>query len=224
MMGQKMTDSGTVNRLVSVTLAPRSGDTLAITYRIDSISTTTTNPQAKQLVAGQQGKSLAGTISPLGGVYALDLQNADSAQAMLRLALDSYRYFLPRVPSRAVKVGDSWADTVKQKFDNAGISGGSTLIVTSRVVGDTTVGGRAAWRVERMGNVTIEGSGDQGGQPLTLEGKGTVNGSSFLSPNGIYLGADETQNMDITVQAPGMGLTIPISQKIRSHTELVSGA
>jgi expansin (peptidoglycan-binding protein) len=122
-----------------------------------------------------------------------------------------------------VKVGDSWTDTVTQKFSNQGIQGTSTLVVTSRVLGDTTVAGRGAWRVQRSGMMTTTGSGSQGGQPLVLEGHGQLNGTSYVSPRGVYLGSEEMQTAQLTVQAPAMNMTIPISQRITSHTELLSG-
>jgi hypothetical protein len=221
MMGQRTTDSGTVTRIVSVALAPRAGDTLSVTYSVDSIATTTTNPQARDLIMAQKGRSASGTLSPLGAPYTFEAPTVDSAQAMMRMAMESYRNFFPRLPSRSVKAGDTWADTVTQQFANGGLTGSSRLVLTSRVVGDTTFAGSAALHVARTGEITITGSGSQGGQPLELEGQGTVNGSAYLATSGLYLGADESQSMDITVQAPAMSLTIPITQKITSRTELV---
>ena len=220
MQGQKMEDSGTVMRVITVALQPQGTDALGFTYRVDSA--TTTHPQAKEMVAQQQGKQVTGTVSPLGNVLTINVP-VDSTQPMLKTQLESYRYFLLRLPNRDVKVGDSWTDTVTQKFSNQGIQGTSTLVVTSRVLGDTTVAGRGAWRVQRSGMMTTTGSGSQGGQPLVLEGHGQLNGTSYVSPRGVYLGSEEMQTALLTVHAPAMNMTIPISQRITSHTELLSG-
>lgn len=221
MMGQRTTDSGTVTRIVSVALTPRAGDTLAVRYAVDSIETTTANPQAREMIMAQKGRTASGTLSPLGVPHSFESPVVDTTQQAMRMAMESYRHFFPRVPSRAVKSGDTWADTVTQQFTSAGLSGSSRLVLTSRAVGDTTFAGSAALRVERTGAVTMSGTGSQGGQPLELEGQGTVNGSAYISLTGLYLGSSETQSMDITVQAPAMSLTIPITQRITSHTEII---
>jgi hypothetical protein len=155
-------------------------------------------------------------------VLTFDPPPADSAQPMLAAAMESFRYFLPRVPAGALRVGAAWADTVRQPFSSQGITGTSTLVVASRVVGDTAIGGRPAWRVARTGEVTMSGTGMQRETELALEGTGRLTGESWLDGRGIYLGAEESQTMDMRVEAPKLRLTIPISQRITSRTSLVS--
>ncbi|MEJ7810569.1 MAG: hypothetical protein WKG32_09205 [Gemmatimonadaceae bacterium] len=218
MMGQKKTDSLSSVQLLSLDLAAKGKDSLAFTLTIDS--TTTSMAPAQAELAKLNGKKVTGAMSSLGKVASF-VAPVDSASPTKGQEFESLRNFMLRFPDRNPKVGTSWVDTTNTPINNQGITGHATIIITSKIVGDTTVAGQKAWRVQRTGTTAVSGAGTQNGQALVLEGKGTLNGMSYVGANGVYLGANSTQNQEMSIQLPAMGMTVPITQTVSTMVEMV---
>lgn len=215
---QKMSDSATSVQVISVALAPKAKDTLRFTYTIDSLRTSMA--EAEALLAGMRGKQITGTMSLRGDVFTFE-PPADAASQMGGQEYQSLRTFLIHFPNASLRAGVTWVDTVSNKFSTMGIDGTETTIVTSRVAGDTSIGGQKAWRVERAAAVTLSGTGNQNGQALVVNGTRTVQGVGYVSRDGVYLGANSTQQAKTTINAPGAGQSMVISQSATTKIERV---
>ena len=224
MAGQTMSNTMTMTQVIGVQLAPGSGDSLAVTFTVDSVGIQSEIPQAQAMAQAEAdkliGAKVAGTVSPLGAIGALEWTNADSANTGGDLSM-GFRNFFPRLPRPALEAGMTWTDTTNSKFDANGIDGTATSVVTYTVEGDTTVNGRQAWRISQKGTVTTNGVGNQQGQELALSGGGSIEGTNVVSKDGLYLGGDSRLDQNMTVQVVAMGMEIPVTQKITSKVRMV---
>ena len=158
-------------------------------------------------------------ISTLGKVYSFQLPTVDDG--MGGQSFEGFRSFLVRFPSAAVKPGLAWTDTTELKNSANGADLTTQVISTNKVVGDTTVNGEKAWKVQRTAAITTSGSGSQGGQAFVIEGKGTGTSTEYVSVKGVYLGSNGSQNADMTISVPGAGMTIPMTRVATTKVELV---
>jgi hypothetical protein len=210
----------TTTQVVTVQLARRSRDTLALTVTVDSIEQGSTLDAPKQDLSWARGVKLTGTISPTGQVYAFDAPaNADGN---LRGLYDGFRFFLPALPS-SLAAGASWADTARQRTGKRGEfdSVSTQKVVSSRVTGDTTYAGQRAWRIERTGNLSLSGQGSEAGKTLRVAGDGTIKGVQYVSASGVFLGARATQIMRLVESFQDTGEGPASTQTIRSEIQPV---
>src|SRR5690606_30515136 len=109
---------------------------LSFTFTVDSVSLSTEVPQAQAVAQAEadklKGKQVTGTLSPLGEVLTITGPTADAAGEQLA---SGFRNFFPRFPSAAIRAGMTWTDTVSAGFNNNGIEGTSTTIVSYTVEG-----------------------------------------------------------------------------------------
>ncbi len=211
-MGETQENRTTSVEELTLDLTRASTDTLRFTFTVDSISLQSTVPGAGD-GTGLKGRRVSGRVSPRGVIHGFD---ADSTGLDLS---PGYRNFFVRVPAGALAQGRSWTDTVRVTLDQGGLDGTAVTITESRVVGDTTVAGQKAWRVDRSATIAMSGIGNQGGTDIVLEGVGTARGTAYLGVNGVYLGATASQQLDMKVQMPAASMTIPITQTSTTTVE-----
>ena len=204
-MGQTQTGTTTTVEEFTLDLRPGGRDTLRFTYTIDSASQQANPPAAEPPML--KGRKISGQISARGLVHQFDKDTSGAEDISA-----GYRNFLPQIPATGLKVGATWADTLRTPFTQGGINGTTQSIIVSRVTGDTTIADQRAWRLERTGTLTMSGTGSQQGTDLVLAGSGSATGASWISTTGVYLGASSTQTLELTVQVPMANLTIPIKQ------------
>ena len=59
---------------------------------------------------------------------------------------------------------------------------------------------------------TIQGNGQQAGQPFEVSGTGLRNGVDFLAIDGRYLGSQSQDSTNMTISLPIQAMTIPRTQ------------
>lgn len=207
-------------QLLTVVLAPKSRDTLALTITIDSIDVSSTDMDTqKPDLSWARGSKLTGTISPTGHLYALAPTDASSAN-LLALAA-SFRHLFVPFPSQPVHVGTTWADTARDQvrhrssFDSVM----TETIITYKIAGDTTYVGQPVWRIERSLAISVAGDGKEGGNALHLDGDGSAKGVQYVNPGGVYLGSKSTQTMRFVESFKETGEGAPQTQTIKSTIE-----
>ncbi|HEX6966659.1 MAG TPA: hypothetical protein VF166_12735 [Gemmatimonadaceae bacterium] len=215
----------TTEQLVTVGLAPQSSDTLRFTVTLDSVNVSSTLAAPAPNLDRFRGVTITGKISPQGKVYGF--QPAASAGDVetdnLYRALDeAFSRFFVEFPPRPLSVGSEWNDSSTERAQRNGFDVTTTTITTTKLVGDTTVGGKHAWSVKRTSTVATTGQKTEAGAPMHLDGDGTISGVHFVSDDGIYLGSRSTQRVNLTLDAGGgAGQQAPIRQTITSKVELV---
>jgi hypothetical protein len=218
-----MTYTVTTTQVVTVTLARKSRDTLALTITIDSADVDSPDLDTpKPDLSFERGVTLKGTISPTGHIYEFgspaEVGNATLATANRAALYKSFQHFLPAFPAPDVHVGLTWSDTAQtRELHRSSFDSVVTQTVTTWKVGaDTTIAGSHAWRLDRSSTIELSGDGTEAGQVIHLDGDGSIKSASFVNPAGIYLGARSSQNVRFVSSFKETGEGAPQSQVIKT--------
>jgi hypothetical protein len=209
----------TTNEWIAVEIAPQSKDTLKVGITVDSIRISSTLDAPPPDVALLQGAKFTGTMSPRGHIFALQPAGGSTDPKLGATAVALKRILLP-LPGRALAAGTSWADTVVEHPKMGTINITSSSVTTYKVAGDTTVGGKHAWRIDRYTTIAQLGKGTEAGQPLEVSGSGSITGMHFFSDAGVLLGGTSTQRTDIQ-EKMNESEGAPIQQTFKSTVELL---
>jgi hypothetical protein len=214
----------TTTQVVTVTLAQKSRDTLALTVRVDSVDVQSDFDAQKPDVSFERGATFAGTISPTGRIYAFGSHasaNGTLTSSNLAALGKSFQHFLPVFPSPDVHIGLTWSDTAEQhELHRSSFDSVVTQTVTTwKVAADTTVAGSHAWRVDRSATIAMSGDGTEAGQTIHLDGDGSIKSASYINPAGIYLGSKSSQNVRLVSSFKDTGEGAPQTQSIKTVIE-----
>lgn len=220
LQGQTMDAELRTRHLLTVDVARKAKDTLAIGFTWDSASITTVGPVPTPDLSKVAGTKSSGLASPAGEVYSFDPGQA-LAEGMP--TMEEFEHFLPVVERTNKKLGDTWVDTLTIDGNRNGMQVNTTMIVTSTYAADTTFAGEKSWRIHRNLAFTVAGVGQQQGMALTIEGTGTGEREDYISSKGVYLGSELTQSSTSTVSLPANGMTIPMTTTVTSRVERVKG-
>ncbi len=219
-MGQRNELEVSTLQVISVTMAARTADSLAVSLRVDSSSATTTAPISLDEVAQIRGLTVEGMMSPQGRFYRVNTPS-DTSAILASAAEGLSQFLIPLMPN--ARVGSRWSDTTITTAERSGIEVVTRAIARSHVLGDTTVSGQRAFRIQRDVEIQMSGAGTAEGQSLMIEGSGTINGLYVISAAGQYLSSRATQSMKNVVTVPAAGLSIPITQTSETRVERVGG-
>jgi len=209
----------TTTQLVTLNLAAQSRDTLRFDITLDSVAVATKFDAPQPDVRHLFGDKLTGLISPQGKVYRFDPPAGTTDPDLIAL-YRAFRRFLVSFPAKPVAAGTSWADTTTEHVDKDGFAVTARAISLTRVTGDTTVNGKQAWRVVRHTDIVQSGQSSSApdSERVTLMGQGSVNSIHVLSHDGVYLGSQSTQRIDLTMKN-AISESAPITQTIKSTLE-----
>jgi hypothetical protein len=201
-MGQKQEVEISSSQRLTVGVTRRSGDSLGLSVRIDSIAVRH-SAIGDVDVSTMQGLTINADLARDGlvrAVHAPEGVDANLADQIARL--------MPRVRA-SLKVGAVWADTLAGEVLQGGLTLQRKVVTTSRVVGDTVANGQKAWRIAREAQTSVAGSGEVQGQPMTVEGNGTGTGTWVVTGAGAFLGASlsDTMATKVTMAANGIEVT-----------------
>ena len=199
---------------LTVNLANQAKDTMVATVTLDSLSVKSAQgaPDLSRLL----GSKFVSYMSPTGRVYST--RAAEGADPMLAQVTDNVARFLPTYRSD-MKAGMTWSDTVSGKVSQQGLELDRTIISNYKVVGDTSVGGEKALKIERASSVKAAGSGSTQGTPISLESTTTSNAVFFLTPRGHYLGGRQHDDIAVKITILAQGAEITIKQLAESRIE-----
>lgn len=207
--GSKQDVTYETEQRMTLTLAKRAVDTLALTITLDSITGKLPNG-APINGSSMLGVKLNAAVSPLGHVYARQGVSGPGVQMLGDFADELFR-FLPAVPP-SLAVGVSWSDTVNTPITQMGTQLKRSIVTTYRVAGDTTLNGVPAWRIQRTASAAVSGTGNAMGQSIAFETNGTGSGMLFLSRAGQYLGADYRDDLVSKATVGPQGITVTNTQ------------
>jgi hypothetical protein len=218
--GQAIEGELNTHHVLTLDIGRKSNDTLALTYTWDSASVTTTGAIPAPDVSKVGGTKASGLASVTGKMYSFDPGKA-AVEGMPNMA--EFEMFLPTVKAADKKVGESWVDTLTVTGNRNGIDVSTTIIVTSKMAGDTTYAGENSWRIQRNLAFTVSGAGAQQNMALVIEGTGTGERTDYITSKGVYLGSALLQTSKSTVTLPANGMTIPMTTTVTSRVERVKG-
>jgi hypothetical protein len=202
---------------LTVNVAKQAKDTLVATVTLDSL-TVSGSPAAAGSLSRLIGSKFVTLISPTGKLYSS--KPPEGADPVLAQMNASASRFLP-IYRRDMKAGMAWTDTSSGKDNQQGLEVDRTTIASYKVLGDTTIGGEKAFRVERASTIKAAGTGTAQGTPISLESATTSNGVFFLSPRGVYLGGRQNDDISVKITIIAQGAEISIKQQAQSKIDAI---
>ena len=170
-----------------------------------------------------KGKSFDMVLSPLGAE--VDVAGAEAVTYSVATETSNIAYqfkaFFPDLPGKPVKVGDTWPSSDSVDMGSTSMA----MRVDSRYVhtleGFETVDGLECARISAQSTGTVTGSGNQGGMDLTMSGtsKGKVVWY-FAVKEGLFVKAVDEGTAEVTVDVSAAGMSIPVTETIKTEIAL----
>ncbi len=181
-------------------------------FVVDSIvaDSGTLLPPMINLVAAR-GLVVRGWVTPAGELQDAVFSDSAVTQNLGRL-LGWFRRFFPHLPPEGARPGGDWTDTITTTEPSSGATIERTSHVRAHAVGWAPYAERQGLRIEVAETYAFTGSGDGGGQPLELSGRGARSGFDYLSVDGQFLGGASADTASLTITLPQQGITIPQRQ------------
>jgi len=181
------------------------------TVTIDSVvpDSGTTAPMGINLAAAK-GLSFTGRLTPPGEFRNPVASDTLSAQALGPI-VGSFKNFFPRLPPGGLTLGASWTDTVVTSDRAAGAVEVRTISRANAAAWEERNGVRCI-RLEVVSSFTIQGAGEQGGQPFEVAGTGIRNGVDYIAVDGRYMGGEARDSTTMTITLPVQAMIIPRTQ------------
>jgi len=173
------------------------------------------------------GKPFGVTISPLGKELAYSgidsTMMISMGQAGNRSIKDLFRNPLQDLPDHPVKIGDSWTDKDSLTTPQGGLD--ITIITNNTLTfeGFEQVEGFECAKISVKGTGTIDGSGQQMGMDVALEGDLEIGGTLFFAyKKGLFVKTETETFTEMTAALSGqMNMTIPITQESKTKVNLI---
>ena len=205
-----------VMQQITVNLAKTSKDTVRATMTLDTIAVKSEGPVPD--LSKLKGVSFVSMMSPTGKVYSTKTpQGLDPA---LSQVVDGVAKILPTYRADLSR-GAAWTDTVSGKVNQQGLDVSRTMISKFNVVGDTTIGGQKAFKVDRVTSIKAAGMGSMQGTPVSMESEGTSTGAFFLTPKGVYLGSSSADLLNVKITIIGQNMEVNIKQNGTTNVEAI---
>ena len=192
---------------------------LPTTFIVDSITVDSATQLPPQInLAAARGYRVTGRLLSTGEFISGPCDTSAAASGISSL-LPRFRSFFPRLPLGGVRPAMTWSDSTNVT-DNPACSGGASI--TTHSANQRTAAawedhaGSRALRLESASNYRFNGSGQQSGNPFTIDGSGAGTGVQYVSSDGRYLGGEQRDSATLTIDLQVQGITIPRRQL--SHT------
>ncbi|HTI06151.1 MAG TPA: hypothetical protein VL549_12590 [Gemmatimonadales bacterium] len=185
------------------------------TITIDSIAADsgTTVPMGINL-GNAKGLSFVGRLTPKGDFRNQSASDSTAAQSLAPV-VGSFKNFFPRLPPSGVTLGANWTDTTSENDRAAGAVTVKSVNRSHAAAWDDRSGVRTL-RVDVTSDFTIQGSGQQMGQPFDVAGTGVRSGTDFISTDGRYMGGESRDSTNMTITLTVQQMTIPRTQVSRT--------
>jgi hypothetical protein len=134
--------------------------------------------------------------------------------------LNIFRKLIFELPEEAMDMNGSW----KNKNPDAVTQGNLTIVtqqdVEFKIVGAEKKNSYDCWKILITGSSTLEGSGSQGANTVTVDGIIKNHGSVFIAPvDGVFVSAEQTVENELTTTITGQetgASTMIVNTSIRS--------
>jgi hypothetical protein len=180
---------------------------------------TTPDRNIRPDMGGITGRSFEMTVSPQG--EEIDTSDAEALTFTLRemsgkrinIAAD-FQTLFPDLPAHPVVPGDAWTSEDTLTIDAGDATVVAQLATQNTLLGYETVDGMRCARVRTSTHGRLEGTGEDEGKPVTIEG--TVDGTGlwhFAPDPGVFVRMESQTRADGTVTVQGPATTIvPLRQ------------
>jgi hypothetical protein len=191
---------------LTVTLGSTSSGFTA-TFALDSLTLDQPNALLQPFVDSAQGSTWVGTIRSNGRIDSLVVNHESVLGAQIRTMLQ--RLF-PVLPEAGASVGQSWTDSSAMPYQiMAGFHASEQRVAEYRALKVDDRGGTRAMLIQSTTAYTVQGSGNNFGQEITVTGSGKAVGTHHLSLGGRLLDAQVADTVQLTLTVPTVGQSVP---------------
>jgi hypothetical protein len=211
MMGQTRDQQSSNARLITMSLARTSPETVTVTMTIDSISAVAPMGMPALEIDKVRGAKFVAKVAP-NGVFYSATGPTETENAVAAAMTNDLGRALPRIKA-VLAVGATWADTVRDQVNQQGLEINREIATTYRVVGDSTLDGEAAWKIVRQMSMKGTGKGAMRGADMTLQNSSTGTGILIVSKRGVLLAGSGEENGTGMVVVTANNMEINLTSK-----------
>lgn len=164
------------------------------------------------------------TVHRNGAIDVVELPESSEAFRQILGSETAYSQMFVRLPGRAAQPGEMWTDTITTTEDAGQMTTEMTRIVTSTLVGDTTVSGRRLQLISSDIRGTTRISGMNQGMEIRQYLNGAFTATTLWDPaRNAVVERVENGSAEGTMELPGMGMTgMPVRMSSKSVLRLQS--
>lgn len=196
-----------VTRYVLRTEVGPSADGLPVSMVLDSITIEGPLGVSPGEIAQAQGTMFTAALQPDGELTGF--AGGDTTVPLIRQMVSRLREFFPRLLRDGTRPGLSWADTTESVTDVGGVLLTVRAFNQHEAVDWGEYAGDRALVIRTVSDYTLSGTGEETGQPLSIEGSGRRHALEYLSADGVYLGTTAADTLEFEVLLTQMGIVIP---------------
>ncbi len=187
------------------------GPEYGLTITVDSIRLDDDAVFPQMMIDSALGARWLGRLLSNGRLAGLSTGNTSAVAQQLQ---SQFRLLFPVLPAAGARDADAWIDTSSTTI-RAYTFDATEDAVTHYRASRQDASGRSALRIESSRDGRIAGSGSQFGQAMTLAG--TVAGSItyLVGLDGLLLGVEGTETVDMTITVESVGQAVPAAQLAR---------
>jgi hypothetical protein len=184
---------------------------LAISFVIDSVLAATAQNILPREMAAASGATFTAQLSETGRMEGF--AGGDTQSPLQQDIASRTASFFPTLPAGGMVPGATWVDTSEVQRDQAG----ARLTINAVVVyrsgeWEDWASGNEALPVEWDRVYSLGGTGEQFGQPFTLQGEGTASGSALFGSDGRFLGSVSREELVAQLSIDALGIVTPVRQ------------
>jgi len=222
-MGQKRTYTTDTKQVFTLKVLKVQGKNIQYALKFDSLEVNSTAPMQTDLEAYKKAllnadirifadrKGNASKVTGLEGLKKMSLASRTESQL---------KNLLLTFPDGPKKVGDFWTKTEKNSLPSGPLDIGVTTKIKTTFAGVAACDAGSCLKFDMQGDLSLAGSGNQGGVDLMYEGSGTIRAEVLFDyATGTILRMTSKQNIDGTVTIPSQAMDIPSTT--RQKTTLV---
>jgi len=192
---------------LTVSLRP-DGSGFAATFILDSLTLERPNSLLQPFVDSTRGSTWVGAIRFNGRIDSLVVNHESVLGAQIRTMLQR---LLPVLPEAGAAAGQTWTDSAAMPYQiMAGFHASEQRVAEYRAVKiEDRGGGIHALVIQSTTTYTVQGSGNNFGQEITVSGSGEAVGTHHISLGGRLLDAQVSDTVRLTLTVPTVGQSVP---------------
>ena len=170
---------------------------------------------------GKRVKVVATDIGKTLSVVPIDTIPPSRIQMMAGLnPSDLFKQVLLELPEKEVGLNDTWKKDAPDTISRGGMKMTMKPKIEYKIVGEEKKNDFTCWKIVFSGTSTIEGSGNQRGMDVTIDGTVKVKGTAYFAPGeGVSVLTEQSSDTDMTTTFTGQqtgASTMSISSTVKN--------
>jgi len=166
-----------------------------------------------KVVVSDKGKTLS--VEPIDTIPPSRLQMMVSSTPA-----ELFKQILLELPEKEMEMNDSWKKTNPDTISRSGMKIVMKPNIEFKIVGTEKKNDLKCWKIAIKGTSTMEGSGNQSGADVSIDGTIKTNGAAYFAPaEGVSVLSEQSTETEMTTTATGAqtgASTMTISTTVKS--------